>query len=87
MSITHISFHDIGLSDLPTAKQKDLRHVARLVAEAGCYSVFDATATKALAKTMDAIDRKEWFSYDTKTPYPWVKVTLTDAGRKALGLS
>ena len=84
MSIRICSF-DIGLPDLPKRLQRDTNHVASLVAKAGRFSAFDATATPDLCKTMDRIERLGWFECDRESsPYPWITAILTEAGRAAL---
>ncbi len=83
----HISLHDLGLMDEPKRLQRDPIHVGKVIAKAGRYSAFDATATPELAKTMDFIVREGWFKSDVESSvYPWVAVTLTDKGKEALGL-
>jgi hypothetical protein len=80
----HICFSGIGLEELPKKQQKDMYEVARRIAKEGRFSVFDATATRALARTMDRIGREGWFTNHPLGGFPWVGVTLTDKGREAL---
>lgn len=82
----HICVTSIGLEELTRKQQRDRVRVARLIAEAGRFSVFEATSSKEIARTIDAIGEAGWFVFDESIGYPWVKVTLTDEGRKALGI-
>lgn len=82
----HLCAHTTGLDDLPNKRQRDMRWVARHVAEHGRFSVFEATATPALAKTFDRISKVGWFKYDyAKSTHPWIVCSLTERGRRDLG--
>lgn len=76
---------DIGLDELPDRKQRDPFHVARQLARAGRFSVFDATSNETLANTMDWLWSSGWFKWDDSCGFPWRKCALTDVGRAALG--
>lgn len=79
----HIDCFSVGLDELPLRKQRNPRDVARILAKAGEFSNFEATANQTIAKTMDWLSESGWFVFEPQG-YPWTKVTLTDAGREAL---
>lgn len=82
----HFCITGTGLDDLPVAKQRDKRVVAAHLAKHGRFSVFEATATPAIAKTMDALREIGWFDFDYEgSSYPWVGCALTEAGKRELG--
>jgi hypothetical protein len=48
------------------------------------FSVFDATRTPKMAKTMDYIVAQGWINRVGDAPYPWQEFVLTDKGRAVL---
>ena len=83
----HICTFTVGIDELPRRKQRDPLEVARVLAQHGRFSVFEATANQDIARTMDKLMRNGWFVSDAEaSSYPWTHVTLTDAGRAALGM-
>lgn len=78
---------DIGLAELPERKQRNPWHVARHLARAGRFSVFDATGSETVARTMDWLWDSGWFTWDNSCGFPWTRCALTDVGRAALGRS
>jgi hypothetical protein len=66
--------------------QRDMRKVASVLAKAGRFSVFEATDNPVIAKTMDKLQASGWFEFDNGPGFPWTKVTLTEAGKTALGV-
>ena len=83
MDTFHICVTSIDLDELPLRGQKSSWSVGRMLADHGRFSVFDATSTEALARTMGRIWLSGWFVFEPQG-YPWIKVTITDKGRKAL---
>lgn len=75
----------VGLEDLKRWQQRDKFAVARVLAKEGRFSIFEATENQTIARTMEALDRCGWFVFEPQG-FPWTKVTLTDAGRLALGI-
>lgn len=82
----HVCTFTVGLDELTRKKQRSSLEVARVLAEAGRFSVFEATANIDIARTMNRLERLGWFVYDSETGYPWTKATLTAAGKRALGM-
>ena len=83
----HVCTFSAGIDDLPRRKQRNPHDVARVLARAGRFSVFEATANDTIAKTMDWLSDSGWFVFDHESQgFPWTKVTLTDMGRKVLSL-
>ncbi len=83
----HMCFTTSGLDELPRREQRDMHAVARTLAKAGRFSVFEATANQTIARTMTSLATSGWFEFDPKAQgYPWTVVKLTDAGRAALKL-
>ena len=76
-----------SLHDLTRKQQKDPITVGRALAKAGRFSIFDATENDGIAYTMGFISRQGWFDFDTSCGYPWTKVSITPAGRAALGIA
>lgn len=87
-----------GLDDMKRKDQRDVVKVLRVLAAAGRYSVFEATANQTIARMMDKIchkgctlvgpdGTKRTYGKLLKTlggNYPWTYVELTDGGRKLL---
>jgi hypothetical protein len=71
------------LDDVRRKDEGDARLVLAALSHVGEFSVFDATRTAKMARTMDFICASGWIK---RTPlgYPWVKCELTDAGQAAL---
>jgi hypothetical protein len=80
----HIDCFTAGLDDLKRKEQRDIKVVARVLAREGRFSVFEATANPVIAGTMVRIEQSGWFEFDNSCGYPWMKVTLTEAGKAAL---
>lgn len=80
----HICCFSVGLDELTRRKQRSAIAVARVLAEAGKFSVFEVTANEDIARTVTKLGGKlGWFTYEPQG-FPWTKVTLTDDGRRAL---
>jgi hypothetical protein len=57
--------------------------VLKLLSASGRFSVFEATATPTIAKTMDRLF-DQGMLLNTGGQYPWTTVELTDKGRKVM---
>lgn len=79
----HICTLSVGIDELPRKQQRDPVAVARVIAKAGWFSVFEATANPTIAATMDLLTQSGWFTFED-AGYPWTKVTLTEAGKKVI---
>jgi hypothetical protein len=71
-----------ALDDLPKKSRCTEIKVLRLLAETGRFSSFEVD--DPLARSLQKIQQNGWAVFDTTVPYPWTKVTMTDAGRAAL---
>ena len=87
MSAVHICVFS-SLEDMPKKKQRDPLSVLRVLAERKRFSIFEATSNVTIGDTLTALELKRWIETDTGKPdamaYPWIGVTITDAGREAL---
>ena len=79
MNRIFIDTFSIGLDELPIRKQKSITEVLRVLHECGRYSIFEATATQYIAKTMDAIIKRGYVETEN-AGYPWTKAKLTEKG-------
>ena len=86
MTVAHVDCFD-ALPDMTRRQQRDPLTVARALVAAGRFSVFEASANDTIARTMTRLARSGWFDFDDSCGYPWTKVTLTAAGRAALGIA
>lgn len=84
-SVVYVDCFD-ALPNMTRRQQRDARHVGRALAQAGRFSTFEASANGDIARTMTRLARSGWFTMED-AGYPWTKVTLTAAGRAALGIS
>src|SRR5690606_39250655 len=82
MSGVHICSFD-ALPDVTRKQQRDQVYVLGALAQAGRFSVFEATANQTIARTMTFIMQSGWVR-DIGGEYPWMKVEITDAGRAVL---
>lgn len=82
-----------GLDELPRRQQSDPAAVLRHLARVKRFSIFEATATPSLAKTMDHLfgrskPGEKWPGppklRDVGGAYPWTYVELTDEGKAFL---
>lgn len=79
-----------ALDDMKRSDQRDHLKVLRVMAGAGRFSVFEATANPTVARTVTHLyhrsqaDGGPLLKHDESMGYPWTKVVLTDAGRAAL---
>ena len=71
------------LDDLPKKSYGDRQAVLRAICEVGRFSVFEATSTLKLAKTLDFLGQNKLYK-TTGGEYPWVEVKITRAGKKFL---
>lgn len=69
-----------GLDELTRRQQRDRQTVLRHLDIAKRFSVFEATANKVIAETMDSLVRDSLIAVDNSPGYPWSNVTLTKAG-------
>lgn len=98
MTATIICSFSAGLDDLKAWERTDPVAVLRVLQRAGRFSVFEATANDAIARTMTRLCHKgcsivrngvrtdygRLIETDNTCGYPWTKVTLTDAGLRLL---
>ncbi|MFZ2306822.1 MAG: hypothetical protein WAW73_20300 [Rhodoferax sp.] len=87
-----------GLDDMKRKDQRDVVKVLRVLAEAGRYSVFEATANQTIASMMDKICHKGCTLVGadgvkreygklinvTEKAYPWTDIELTEGGKRLL---
>lgn len=82
---TIVCSFSVGIDELPRKVQRDAVAVARVIAKHGRFSVFEATANQTIARTVDRIWQAGWFEEtDPPAAYPWTRVRLTEAGKRAL---
>ncbi|QDP57355.1 MAG: hypothetical protein Unbinned3696contig1008_33 [Prokaryotic dsDNA virus sp.] len=74
-----------ALPEMTRKQQRDHVFVLRALSGANRFSVFDATETEDIEKTMTAITEKGWIKTDNSLGYPWVAFEITDAGKSAMG--
>lgn len=87
MNVAHVCRFTAGLDDLTQREQKNVAAVLRRLHEIGRFSVFEATANKFIAETMDHCKARGYFTIDNDScSFPWSKVTLTEAGKKVADL-
>ena len=72
-----------SLDDLKAKHEVDAVTVLAALSHVKAYSVFDATRTQRLARTMDRIGNAGWIR-TTGGAYPWIEFEITDAGRAVL---
>ena len=81
----YVDVFTVWLDDLTRKQQRDDLTVARVLAEHGRFSIFEATANQVVARTMTRIQESGWFVFDHESVgYPWTLVTLTDLGKQVL---
>jgi len=74
----------VGLDELTRRQQRSSVEVARVLAQRGRFTVFEATANIDIARTIDRLQRKDWFTFDHSVGYPWTRCALNEVGRRAL---
>lgn len=74
-----------ALPELTRKQQRDHVLVLRALSGTDRFSVFDATETQEIARTMTAIESKGWIKTNTSIGYPWVAFEITDVGRAEMG--
>jgi hypothetical protein len=79
----HVCNFSSGLDHLTRRKQAQILPVLEILHRAGKFSMFEATANRIVAKTMDLLERDKYIEVDYSTPFPWLKVKLTE---KALAI-
>lgn len=98
MTAAIICSFSAGLDDLKTHERTDPVAVLRVLHLAGRFSVFEATANDAIARTMTRLCHKgcsivrdgvrtdygRLIETDNSCGYPWTKVKLTEAGLRLL---
>jgi hypothetical protein len=72
-----------GLDDLSGKQQGNEGAVLQVLDQCKRFSVFEATATDRIARTMDYVF-KAGLVRDTGGSFPWTKVELTEEGRAKL---
>jgi len=76
-----------GLDDMKRKDQRDHLKVLRVMAAAGRFSVFEATANPTIARTVTYLyhrsraDGGPLLKHDDSMGYPRTKVVLTEAGK------
>lgn len=83
MAVMFVDNFSSGIDDLPAKKQGDPAEVLRVLEQCKRFSVFEATATQRIAKTMDYIFKAELVRA-TGSAFPWTRVELTDKGRELI---
>ncbi|MBC7620609.1 MAG: hypothetical protein H7293_16765 [Candidatus Saccharibacteria bacterium] len=87
-----------GIEDMKRKDQRDVVKVLRVLAAAGRYSVFEATANQTIASMMDKICHKGCtlvaangikrnygpLIVRTGGAYPWTEIELTAGGKRLL---
>jgi hypothetical protein len=79
----HICCFSTALDEMPRKKQADLTEVLKVLAVAGKFSCFEASANPAIAKTMTRICQEGFVETDISCGFPWTRVTLTEKGKLA----
>lgn len=72
-----------SLDDLKPKDRRDTAAVLRVLGKAGRFSVFEATAHRSLALTLDRVF-EEKLVRRTGGEFPWTEVELTDEGKALL---
>lgn len=85
MSRAHLDSFSGGLGDLKSSDHSDDYAVLRTLRQHPRFSVFDATRTAAIAKTMDRLKDRGLIAYEEPGPgYPWSVAIVTEAGHNFL---
>jgi hypothetical protein len=80
----HICCLSEGLDELPLRKQRDPFCVARFVARAGRFSVFESTANPTIASTLAWLIEQRWLELESQL-FPWTAAKLSPLGARMLG--
>ena len=83
MSVMIVDNFTSGLDDLTRKQQGDEGAVLQVLEQHKRFSVFEATATDRIARTMDYVF-KAGLVRGTGGAFPWTNVELTDKGRATL---
>lgn len=83
---TWIDTFSAGLDELPRRKQRSVAEVLKVLYATGEYSIFEATANKDIARTMDEIVARKLITTDNSYGYPWTRCKLTAAGLELIGV-
>jgi len=73
-----------GLDEMKRSHQRDPVMVLRALDRCRRFSVFEATATPAIAHTMTYLCKAGLIETDHSVGYPWTAVTLTEKGRSLM---
>lgn len=84
MTRVHIDQFSVGLDELKPKSQRNPVRVLRMLYASGRFSVFEATASPAIAKTMDWLYDNGYFKTDNSCGYPWTKVVKTPKGESLI---
>lgn len=75
-----------SLDDLPKRLYKDPVAVLKALAQVKRFSVFEATSSMVLAKTLDRLLREGLYK-DAGGTYPWIEIELTEEGHRLIAES
>jgi hypothetical protein len=79
----HLCSFSSGLDELPPKEQRDESAVLRALDGMSRVSVFEVTAHRSLANTVQFLCDAQLIVTDGEThAYPWIGVSLTDKGRE-----
>lgn len=72
-----------GIDEMKRSDQASQASVLRVLAQCKRFSVFEATANRTIALTMDSLVKDELVALDNATSsYPWTNVKLTKKGEE-----
>lgn len=72
-----------ALDDL-AGKKLTIPNVLKILHRTGCFSVFDAIASRRKARMFGRIERNGLIRRVGDRSFPWIDVEVTEAGRKIM---
>jgi hypothetical protein len=82
-NVLHVCSFSSGIDEMKRKDQASQAAVLRVLAQCKRFSVFEATANRTIALTMDSLVEDGLVALDSaSTSYPWTNVKLTKKGEE-----
>ena len=65
-------------------KKLTITNILKVLSKTGCFSVFDAVASRRKARMLGRIEMRGLIRRVGDSGYPWIDVEVTEAGRKVM---
>lgn len=74
----------VGIDEIPVKLRRHYPTVLKILDEYKRFSVFEATANQAIARTMTELCAGGYLTTDNSCGFPWTNCELTELGRKVM---